>query len=286
MAEIKAFKGLRFTDKAGEIGKVCCPPYDIISPEQKKKYIAENPHNIIRLELPKTANDTDEAYGKARAYLNEWLDEEILKCDEKPSIYIYEMVFDALGSNYSVKGYVSLVKLEEFSKGIILPHEETLSKAKEDRFNLMCATGCNFSQVYSMYIDDEHTITPKIDRMAARRPDIAFTYADGVTHRLWIESDEAQCSALTDAFAGHQLFIADGHHRYETAINYRNYLRETKGDAGNADCVMMMLVDIDQPGLSSCRRTVFCSDFPISAPKRHLLRWPGRLPRVKSGRRK
>ena len=126
MAEIKAFRGLRFTDKAGSTGEVCCPPYDIISPEQKKQYLAENPHNIIRLELPKTAEDTDEAYGKARAYLNEWLDEEILKCDEKPSIYIYEMVFDALGSSYSVKGYVSLVKLEEFSKGIILPHEETL----------------------------------------------------------------------------------------------------------------------------------------------------------------
>ena len=163
MAEIKAFRGLRFTDKAGSTGKVCCPPYDIISPEQKKQYLAENPHNIIRLELPKTAEDTDEAYGKARAYLNEWLDEEILKCDEKPSIYIYEMVFDALGSSYSVKGYVSLVKLEEFSKGIILPHEETLSKAKEDRFNLMCATGCNFSQIYSLYMDDDNKVFTLID---------------------------------------------------------------------------------------------------------------------------
>ena len=102
MAEIKAFKGLRFTDKAGEIGKVCCPPYDIISPEQKNQYIAENPHNIIRLELPKTANDTDEAYGKARAYLNEWLDEGILKCDDKPAIYIYEMVFDGNSSIHTL----------------------------------------------------------------------------------------------------------------------------------------------------------------------------------------
>ena len=113
----------------------------------------------------------------------------------------------------------------------------------------MVATGCNFSQVYSMYIDDAHTITPQIDAIAARRPDIAFTYADGVTHRLWIESDESKCAALAGAFADKQLFIADGHHRYETALNYRNHLRETRGDAGNADCVMMMLVDIDHPGL-------------------------------------
>ena len=168
MAEIKSFKGLRFTDKAGDTGKVCCPPYDIISPEQKKQYIAENPYNIIRLELPKTAGDTDEAYAKARECLDKWLEDDILRCDEKPGIYIYEMVFDALGANYSVKGYVSLVKLEEFSKGIILPHEETLSKAKEDRFNLMCATGCNFSQIYSLYMDDDNSVFSMIDNESKR----------------------------------------------------------------------------------------------------------------------
>ena len=92
--------------------------------------MAENPHNIIRLELPKTAEDTDEAYGKARAYLNEWLDEEILKCDEKPSIYIYEMVFDALGSSYSVKGYVSLVKLEEFKGNNSSPRGNALKSQR------------------------------------------------------------------------------------------------------------------------------------------------------------
>lgn len=251
MAEIKAFKGLRFTDKAGEIGKVCCPPYDIISPEQKKKYITENPHNIIRLELPKTANDTDEAYGKARAYLNEWLDEEILKCDEKPSIYIYEMVFDALGSNYSVKGYVSLVKLEEFSKGIILPHEETLSKAKEDRFNLMCATGCNFSQIYSLYMDDDNSVFTLINDASKDAPDKQFTDPDGVTHKLWCVSDESFIAKLTAKMADKKLYIADGHHRYETALNYRNYCRENGlskvGDP--CDYQMIYLVDMEHPGL-------------------------------------
>lgn len=249
MAEIKAFRGLRFTDKAGSTGEVCCPPYDIISPEQKKQYLAENPHNIIRLELPKTAEDTDEAYGKARAYLNEWLDEEILKCDEKPSIYIYEMVFDALGSSYSVKGYVSLVKLEEFSKGIILPHEETLSKAKEDRFNLMCATGCNFSQIYSLYMDDDNKVFMLIDNASKGVPDKQFTDPDGVTHKLWCVSDEAFIADLASKMADKKLYIADGHHRYETALRYKKFVAENKQDVGTSEYVTMMLVNMENSGL-------------------------------------
>ena len=155
MAEIKAFNGLRFTQSAGEIGEVCCPPYDIISAEEKQAFIEKNPHNIIRLELPKMAGDSDEAYNVAGNCLDEWLNESILKCDDKAGIYVYEMDFSALGNQYSVKGFISLVKLEEFSKGIILPHEETLSKAKTGRLNLMKATGCNFSQIYSLYMDED-----------------------------------------------------------------------------------------------------------------------------------
>ncbi len=99
MAELKPFKGLRFTDKAGDIGKLCCPPYDIISPEQKQEFIKENPYNIIRLELPKTANDSDSAYDEAGRTLGNWLDNEILRCDSKPGIYIYEMSFDCAGKS-------------------------------------------------------------------------------------------------------------------------------------------------------------------------------------------
>ena len=249
MAEIKSFKGLRFTDKAGETGKVCCPPYDIISPEQKKQYIAENPYNIIRLELPKTAGDTDEAYAKARECLDKWLEDDILRCDDKPGIYIYEMVFDALGANYNVKGYVSLVKLEEFSKGIILPHEETLSKAKEDRFNLMCATGCNFSQIYSLYMDDDNSVFSMIDNESKREPDKQFTDADGVTHRLWCIYDEAFISQLTEKMADKKLYIADGHHRYETALRYKKHIADSTADIGSSEYVTMMLVNMENSGL-------------------------------------
>lgn len=248
MAEVRPFHAMMYQkERAGDFSKLCCPPYDIIPPDEQSRLYQEEPHNAIHLEL--APGDGAARYANASATLKSWLDEGILEICDHDAFYIYEEEFTAGGQTLTLRGLIARVVLEEFAKGIVLPHEETLSKAKQDRFDLMVATGCNFSQVYSMYIDDEHTITPKIDAMAARRPDIEFTYADGVTHRLWIERDEEKCAALADAFAGHQLFIADGHHRYETALNYRNYLRETRGDAGNADCVMMMLVDIDHPGL-------------------------------------
>lgn len=249
MAEIKSFKGLRFTEKAGEIGKVCCPPYDIISPAQKQEFINENPNNIIRLELPKTAGDDDSAYGEARAKLNEWLDEEILKCDSKPGIYVYEMEFTANGGSYKVKGFVSLVKLEEFSKGIILPHEETLSKAKEDRFSLMCATGCNFSQIYSLYMDEDGSTFAIIEKASESKPDSEFTDNDGVTHRLWCVYDESVISALAAKMADKKLYIADGHHRYETALRYKKFVAENKTDVGTSEYVTMMLVNMENSGL-------------------------------------
>ena len=249
MAELKPFKGLRFTDKAGDIGKLCCPPYDIISPEQKQEFIKENPYNIIRLELPKTANDSDSAYDEAGRTLGNWLDNEILRCDSKPGIYIYEMSFHCAGKSYAVKGFVSLVKLEEFSKGIILPHEETLSKAKTDRFNLMCATGCNFSQIYSLYMDEDNSTFSIIENASKGTPDSKFTDADGVVHKMWCVYDESVISAIQSKMADKKLYIADGHHRYETALNYRNHIRDGKGESGTSEYVTMMLVNMENSGL-------------------------------------
>lgn len=251
MAEIKAFKGLRFTEKAGDISEVCCPPYDIISPEQRTEFLIANPNNIIRLELPKSQYDDDsfDAYGAARGYLNDWLQKEILKKDEKEGIYIYEMDFAANGQNYSVKGFVSLVKLEEFSKGIILPHEETLSKAKTDRFNLMCATGCNFSQIYSLYMDEDGGAFNVINEASKGKPDVNFTDKDGVTHKMWCVYDEAVITALCSKMADKKLYIADGHHRYETALNYRKFCHQNMQNPENSDYVCMMLVNMENDGL-------------------------------------
>ena len=247
MAEIKAFKGMRYSGDAGAICQLCCPPYDIISDAQRQEFLDTNPNNIIRLELPKG----DEPYKTASEILKMWQDKGVLVKEDKPAIYIYEEEFTAYGVRKSIKGIIARVKVEEFSKGIILPHEFTLSKAKEDRFNLMKATNCNFSQIYALYMDEAHTTLNTIDDNSKDDAVLEFTDNDNVTHRLWIVTDEAVIEKLVADFADRKLYIADGHHRYETALNYRNYCRENgiskEGDA--QDYQMIYLVDMEHPGL-------------------------------------
>lgn len=248
MAVIKAFKGLRYTEKAGDINGIVCPPYDIISDQQRTDYINKNQNNIIRLELPKGEN----AYKEAGKTLSQWLENGILATDNKEGIYIYEMEFSANGiPNQKVKGFISLVKLEEFSKGIVLPHEETLSKAKTDRFNLMSETFCNFSQIYSLYMDEDNSTYNIIDEQSNQRADVEVTDNDGVIHRLWCVYNEEVIAKVTAKFDDKKLYIADGHHRYETALNFHKHLCE-KGistQTSQSGYVCMMLVNMENDGL-------------------------------------
>ena len=247
MANIKAFKGLRYTKNAGKIKTLTCPPYDIISEDERLSFLDENEYNIIRLELPKG----DEPYKTAGKTLNNWLENEILKQDPNECIYIYEEKFTINGQTKSIKGIIANVRLEEFEKGIILPHEFTLSKAKTDRFNLMEATGCNFSQIYSLYSDEQKTASALIEKASSGSPEVIMEDKSGIVHSLWAVSDVQTITALTACFDDKKLYIADGHHRYETALNYRNTCRQNKKccEVGNADYVMMMLVDMAHEGL-------------------------------------
>ncbi|MCL2086652.1 MAG: DUF1015 domain-containing protein [Oscillospiraceae bacterium] len=254
MAEIKSFKGLRYTEKAGAIAQLCCPPYDIIDKATRERFLQHNPHNIIRLELPKPLSDTtpdDQPYALAAQILKDWLSKGLVKAALEECLYVYEMEFQLAGSPefHSVKGFISLVKLEEFSKGIILPHEETLSKAKTDRLKLMEATGCNFSQIYSLYMDENAQILELITAQSLNAPDSEFTDGDNVTHRLWCVSDSKFIEKVTTLMADKKIYIADGHHRYETALNYRNNLANRGVSMGASEYVPMMLVNIENPGL-------------------------------------
>lgn len=251
MAELKGMRGLRFSAQAGEISQLCCPPYDIISEEQRLGYLSVNPHNVIRLELPKG----ERPYEEAGETLAQWLESGLLMRDEE-SIYVYEEEFTDSFSGVperrmKIRGIIGRVKLEEFSKGIVLPHEETLSKAKDDRLNLMKATGCNFSQIYSLYNDETGATRGRIQNIADAEPILSFTDGDGVTHRLWQCTDAETIAALANDFAERKLYIADGHHRYETGINYRNWRREQGLSVEGDDCdyIMMMLVDMQDDGL-------------------------------------
>ena len=249
MAEIKAFRGMRYnTYRAGKLGELCCPPYDIISEKERQGYIAHNKYNVIRLELPREGEDV---YRTAAEVLDMWRDDGILVHDTKPALYIYEEEFNAYNKRMSIKGLIARVKLEEFSKGVILPHEFTLSKAKEDRMNLMKATNCNFSQIYALYMDEKHTTLNTLESLSQGIPDASFTDNDQITHRLWIVTDPQAIEKLARDFTERKLYIADGHHRYETALNYRNYCRENgiskEGDP--QDYQMIYLMDMEHPGL-------------------------------------
>lgn len=248
MAIIKGMKGLRYNTKvAGNLDTLVCPPYDIISDEQREQYLENNGYNIIRLELPKGENKYKDA-GKA---LNEWIDKNVLIQDNKECIYVYEMEFTANGVKNAVKGFVSLVKLEEFSKGIVLPHEETLSKAKVDRFNLMSETFCNFSQIYSLYMDEDGKAYSTVDACSQDKPDMEVIDGDGVIHRMWCVHEEKVLNTLAKVFEDKKLYIADGHHRYETALNFHKHLCENgiSDENSQSSYIMMMLVNMENDGL-------------------------------------
>ncbi len=257
MANIRPFCGMRFNvAKTGDLKLVTTPPYDIISPEEQENFYTRHENSVIRLEYGKEyADDTadNNRYTRAAKDLKAWIDEQVLIFEEKPAIYLYEEEFTLKnGETKAFRGFMTLVELAEFSKKIVLPHEETLSKAKTDRFNLMDATHANFSPVYCLYMDEEQKISSVIRDVAAKEADISFTAADGVKQKLWVVTDEETLKTVQKGFEDKQLFIADGHHRYETAINFRNKLREENPQDGPDalyNYVMMLLVDMDDPGL-------------------------------------
>ncbi len=252
MADIRPWRALRYDlEKAGQIEELTCPPYDIISEEQRQAFLRRNPYNVIRLELPKSGGEGD-PYASAGQLVRDWCTSGILRQDMDEGFYIYEEEFLSQvdkGERKALRGLICLVRLEEFSAGVVLPHEETLSKAKEDRFRLMQATGCNFSQIYSLYQDEKHITRQRLDNLAASCAP-RYSFSDGlVTHRLWVVNDPVAIAAIQEDFAGRKLYIADGHHRYETALNYRRWCKEEGKYCPGSEFVMMMLADMADPGL-------------------------------------
>jgi uncharacterized protein (DUF1015 family) len=246
MATIKAFCGTKFSKSAGDLNTLVSPPYDIVNDKEREELAQKNDKNIIKLELPKGGDDR---YKEAGELLSVWKSDGTLIKDSDPAYYVYEMAFTANGVKNSLKGFVGLVKLQEFSDGVVLPHEETLSKAKTDRFNLMSETMCNFSQIYSLYMDENGETLKTINEASKGAPDMAVTDADGTVHRMWTVTDKAVIEALTAAFADKKLYIADGHHRYETALNFEKKLKEDGKQTDNSGYISMMLVNIENPGL-------------------------------------
>ncbi len=255
MATVIPFKGLRYnTDIFDNLDDVTAPPYDIISSEEQDALYNKSDYNVVRIDYGKSFDsdtETDNKYTRAGLSLSEWIEKDILKREDKPAFYIYEQSFEYNGTPIALKGIISLVKIEEFEKKIVLPHEETLSKAKADRFDLMSATDANMSQIYSLYLDEDNSVESLLIKESTKKPDISFVTADGITQNIWIVTNEAVTTKITESFKDKQLFIADGHHRYETALNFRNKKRSEAQTDEEApyDYVMMMLTSMNDKGL-------------------------------------
>ena len=257
MERILPFKALRYNKNVvGDLGAVMAPPYDVISEQQQIKLHNSHPFNAIRLEyglVNETDNETDNRYTRSAETLSEWTHSGVIVPDRQPAIYVYSHEFDlGDGQMQSCKGVVCLVRLDEFEMGTVLPHEETHPKAKNDRLKLMMECGVNFSPIYSLYLDEEKRIDGILQDVTAEPPDVSAKTSDGVVQKLWPVTDSEIIENITAVLADKQFFIADGHHRYETALNYRNWMREHNPEHTGSEpynYVMMFLADMQQSGL-------------------------------------
>ncbi|MEO6891927.1 MAG: DUF1015 domain-containing protein [Ktedonobacteraceae bacterium] len=255
MADVQPLQGIRYVPEAiGDLAEVVTPPFDVISAEAQARYYARSPYNSIRLELGQIFPDDttlNNRYTRAAKTLAEWRMQGILRQDTTPGYYLYQQTFAHDGNSYTRTGLIARVRLAAWSERVVLPHEHTLSKPKDDRLKLMRACATNFSPVMSLYDDPQGRMRRLLSAYASQAEVHVIDEAQE-EHRLHPITDEKQIALIHDFFAERQLYIADGHHRYETALNYREEVREQRrhlepGDAANF--VMMTLIDVDDPGL-------------------------------------
>lgn len=257
MAEIIPFKGILYnTQKIRNLAEVVAPPFDVISAKEQIQFHQRHPQNIIRLTLG-TINENDTStnnrYTRAAECLDKWFSDGILALDDEPAFYVTSVEFFFEGNWVSRYGLIALIRLEPFEKGIILPHEKTFSRVKSERLELMKACHANFSPIFSLFSDEKNQILDELKRaVSAQSADIVFTDENEQKHKLWRITDHAVHQRISEDFKDKNIFIADGHHRYETALNYRNWLSAgSSGFNGNhpANYVMMYLCSMKDPGL-------------------------------------
>jgi uncharacterized protein (DUF1015 family) len=248
MATIRPFKGIRYNQQKVNMRTVVAPPYDVITPADQNAYYDRDPFNIVRLILGREA---DRYTASAQAFA-EWQESGVLIRDTRPAIYPLVQTFTSTtGAQVQRKGFIALCHLEEFSKGIVLPHEKTLSKAKEDRFKLFSATNSNFSQIFGLYSDPRKNIDEFVTPVHRTTPVIDVEF-EGVRNQLWALDDDAVIGKIAKLVDPMQILIADGHHRYETGLAYRDLMRSKNPNHTGTELynyVMMFFTNLDDEGL-------------------------------------
>ncbi len=253
MAKIIPFQGTCYNKgEVGDISTVFAPPYDVVTPEERDRQKGLNPYNIFHLELPSVqdcSGKTQDKYDCARQLLNKWQHSGVLFKDSKPCIYSYDIDFKADGGRFTRRGFICLLRTDDWSEGTVLPHEKTFGKVTEDRFMLRMATRAQFSQIFMLYRHQEQLA----EILSSGNSQEIFRVQDGqgCVHRLFRMSGRDALQDIPECLAGSPLYIADGHHRYTTAIRYRQEMIRLHGDNPEAlyNYTMVYLVDVDDPGM-------------------------------------
>ncbi len=254
MADIQSFCALRYDlSHVGNLSDVVAPPYDVITPEMQKQLYARHPSNIVRVILNRQEPGDEEGaiYQRAAGFVRNWQRQGVLRQESHASIYVYHQEFQLGGVPVTRRGFISRVRLEKFGEGRIYPHEETHSKAKQDRLNLWRATGCNTSQIFSIYADEKNEVMSVLESAIADPTPLQATDDAGVVHKMWVVTDTAAISRTAALMGPRELYIADGHHRYETGLDYQT---EVAGDStlpsGHpANYISMCCVSMNDPGM-------------------------------------
>jgi len=255
MANIQPINGIRFNlARVGQLSDVIAPPYDVISPEFQDELYEKHPNNCIRLILNKTLptdDEQDNRYTRARKVMKKWLDEGVLFTEADPALYVYYQIFDYAGKTYTRIGFMAGLEVQPFGEGCVFPHEQTHAAAKADRLMLTTTTKAQLSQIFGLYPDAENEVMSILDKNIEGKTPLEAIDHLGVTHRMWVVTDPAVIASVQDKIGKKPIFIADGHHRYETSCNYLNQLRQQGISKDHpAHYVLTMFVGMEDEGLA------------------------------------
>ncbi|MEX0655912.1 MAG: DUF1015 domain-containing protein [Phycisphaeraceae bacterium] len=259
MPEILPIPAVTFAESGNEdVSDRIAPPYDVLDADSKAALLKRNAHNVVAIDLPHTPAKTlgpDPVYVEAGQRYRQWLDAGVLKRRDTPAIYIYQQTYTVAGREFKRRGLISNIPTQPFGpgdngRGGVFPHEQTFSEAKQDRLKLMKATQAQLSPIFGLYSDPDQAVGDLLDKVvAAGQPSYHGTTADGVLHEVWAVDDKPTVEAIRTTLRDKDVFIADGHHRYNTALNLKNELIEQGQDPGRAGECLFVLIAMQDPGM-------------------------------------
>ncbi len=253
MAEVRPFRAVRYNpDKVGPLVDVVTPPYDIIDEALQNELYERSPHNFVRLDFGKTSEadtDSDNRYTRAAETYADWVEDTVLMRDPRPCFYVYHQTFEVDGAPVTRRGFLCTIRVCDYDERVILPHERTLKGPKKDRLDLMRATESQMSQLFMLYDDPQRAIDKAFEAFCEEQSIIDIETADGIRHQLWIVHDDETIAWVQERLAKEQLLIADGHHRYETALAYRNEVAADNPESPAA-FALAYLANSEDPGLA------------------------------------